>query len=69
MEAAKEMGHFDEIEFGLLTEWFQYLEKDARTNLDLIGMTKYSDQIMILRFTVTYVKYISKHLPTFQWKG
>ncbi len=35
------MEHFDEIEFLLLTEWFQYLEKDARTDLDLIGMNSH----------------------------
>lgn len=53
LETAKEMKHLEEIEFAILAKWFQYLECEPRTRLDLIG-NKFVIQIQTVLVTVFF---------------
>ncbi|KAK4013142.1 hypothetical protein OUZ56_025379 [Daphnia magna] len=49
LETAKEMKHLEEIEFAILAKWFQYLECEPRTRLDLIVYLRTSPDVALNR--------------------
>ncbi|XP_057378542.1 deoxynucleoside kinase-like [Daphnia carinata] len=49
LEMAKEMKHLEEIEFAILAKWFQYLECEPCTRLDLIVYLRTSPDVAFNR--------------------